>query len=100
MPKLSNAAVGGEHGVSRRFTDLMKSAGIDTRSVKGAGKRNLARKSFHALRHSFTSALANAGVAPELRMKMTGHASAAAHAGYTHHELETLKAAVEKLPGL
>ena len=56
--------------------------------------------SFHALRHSFTSALANAGVAPELRMKLTGHKSESVHAGYTHHELETLRAAVGKLPAL
>ncbi len=50
--------------------------------------------------HSFTSALANAGVGPELRMKLTGHKSEAVHAGYTHHELETLRTAVGKLPGL
>jgi site-specific recombinase XerD len=54
---------------------------------------------FH-LRHSFTSALANAGVAPELRMKLTGHKSAEIHRGYTHLELETLKDAIKKLPGL
>ena len=60
----------------------------------------ISKRTFHALRHSFTSALANAGVAPELRMKLTGHKSEAVHAGYTHHELETLRAAVGKLPGL
>jgi integrase len=52
------------------------------------------------LRHSFTSVLANAGVSPELRMKLTGHSSEAVHRGYTHHELDTLKAAVSKLPAL
>jgi len=50
------------------------------------------------LRNSFTSALANAGVSPELRMKLTGHSSEAVHHGYTHHELEALKNAVWKLP--
>jgi len=44
--------------------------------------------------------MANAGIPSELRMKLTEHLSEAAHRGYTHHELETLKKAVEKLPSL
>jgi len=57
----------------------------------------VSRRTFHALRHSFTSGLANAGVAPELLMKLTGHSSEAVCRGYTHHELEVLKSAVSKL---
>ena len=53
-----------------------------------------------SIRHSFTSALANAGVSPELRMKLTGHKSAEIHRGYTHLEMDTLKEAIKKLPGL
>jgi integrase len=53
-----------------------------------------------SIRRSFTSALANAGVSPELRMKVTGHKSAEIHRGYTHLEPETLKDAIKKLPGL
>jgi len=45
-------------------------------------------------------ALAKQGVAPELRMKLTGHKTEAVHRGYTHHELEKLRAAVEKIPSL
>jgi hypothetical protein len=33
-------------------------------------------------------------------MKPTGHSSEAVHRGYTHHELATLRTAVEKLPSL
>jgi integrase len=62
--------------------------------------RLISKRTFHALRHSFTSALANAGVSPELRMKLAGHKSAEIHRGYTHLEMETLKAALEKMPGL
>lgn len=73
----------------------------------GLGRANRARRrspksfkrSFQALRHFFTSALANAGVAPEVRMKLTGHKSTTVHRGYTHHELETLRAVVGKLGG-
>jgi hypothetical protein len=32
--------------------------------------------------------------------KLTGHKSAEIHRGYTHLELETLKDAIKKLPGL
>jgi len=35
-----------------------------------------------------------------LRMKLTGHKTEAVHRGYTHHELEKLRAAVEKIPSL
>ena len=49
-------------------------------------------------RHSFTSALANAGVSPELRMKLTGHKSAEIHRGYTHLEMDTLKDALHRDP--
>jgi hypothetical protein len=33
-------------------------------------------------------------------MKLTGHTSEASHRGYTHHEVETLRAAIGKLPAL
>ena len=54
-------------------------------TVQGGGVRKISRRTFHALLHSFTSALANANVAPELRMKLTGHTTEAIHRGYTHH---------------
>ena len=42
--------------------------------------------------------MANAGVAVEVRQKFTGHASAEMNQHYTHHEIATLRAAIEKLP--
>ena len=77
---------------------IVRKAGLDLQTVQGGGVRKISRRTFHALRHSFTSALANAGVAPEVRMKLTGHTTEAVHRGYTHHELQTLRAAVAKLP--
>ena len=41
-----------------------------------------------------------AGVAQELRQKLTGHASAEMNAQYTHHELESLRAAVSVIPSI
>ena len=49
-------------------------------------------------RHSFNSALANAGVSEEIRMKLTGHSSKGMNARYTHLEVGTLKTAMTSLP--
>jgi integrase len=99
MPGMANKGSGGRHGLSESFKVIMRKAGVDSQQVKrDVGVRTLSRRTFHALRHSFTSALANAGVAPELRMKLTGHTTEAVHRGYTHHELESLRAAIAKLP--
>ncbi len=57
------------------------------------------RRSFHSLRHSFTSWLAEADVLPDVRQKLTGHSSAKVHAGYTHHD-KALVRAIKKLPSL
>jgi integrase len=100
MPGMANLKSGGRHGLSEGFKRIVRKAGLDLQTVQGAGVRKICKRTFHALRHSFTSALANAGVAPELRMKLTGHKSAAVHQGYTHHELASLRSAVGKLPGL
>lgn len=100
MPHMAGLRTGGRHGLSEGFKRIMRRAGLDAQPVESKGKRQLSRRTFHALRHSFASALANAGVAPELRMKLTGHKSEAMHRGYTHHELETLRSAVGRLPAL
>jgi integrase len=100
MPGMSEKGPGGRHGLSESFKNLVRKAGLDLQTVQGGGHRKISRRTFHALRHSFTSGLANAGVSPELRMKLTGHSSEAVHRGYTHHEMEVLKSAVSKLPSL
>ena len=98
MPHMATLGPGGRHGLSEGFKRIARKAGVDIMAVQGGGKRKVARRTFHALRHSFTSALLNAGVAPELRMKLTGHKSAEVHRGYSHAEVETLRSAVAKLP--
>jgi len=60
-------------------------------TVKGKGIRNFSKRTFHSLRHSFNSALANAGVAEEVRRKLTGHFSPMMNAKYTHLNVDTLK---------
>jgi len=100
LPGMANLRPGGRHGLSETFKRLMLKAGVDSQTGRGAGSQNFSRRTFHSLRHSFTSALANLNVSPELRMKLTGHSSAREHQKYTHHELDNLRAAVNKLPSL
>jgi integrase len=101
FPSLVGKGTGGRFGLSGRFAAIMEKAGIEGKITQHAkGGRALSNLSFHSLRHSFNSAMANAGVSQEIRQQLTGHASAETNKLYTHHELESLRAAVEKLPGL
>ena len=100
MPGMADRGPGGTHGPRDGFERVDRKAGRGVETDQGGGVRKISRRTFHALRHSFTSALANAEVAPELRMKLTGHSSEAIHRGYTHHELALLRSAVAKLPSL
>jgi integrase len=103
FPKLYHLRGSGKTGLSSAFRRLMDRASIDpgiARQKTGKAGRNVSRLSFHSLRHSFTSALANAGVPAEIRQKLTGHADAKAHAVYSHHEFETIRQALDRLSRL
>jgi integrase len=97
MPVLSRTPATGRDGLSRTFIDLMHATGIDPQVVR-TSKNAFSTKSFHGLRHSFTSALANARVPADLRMQLTGHKSAEIHRVYTHLELAALRNAIKALP--
>jgi integrase len=103
FPSLYHLRGPGKTGLSSSFRRLMDRAGIEgglARQKAGQAGRNVSRLSFHSLRHSFTSALANAGVAPELRQKLTGHADDKSHAIYSHHEFATIAEALERIARL
>jgi integrase len=102
FPTLAGKSGGGKSGLSMMFKRIMERAGIQGRILRernGEG-RSQSSLSFHSLRHSFNSALANADVAQEIRQKLTGHASAAMNEVYTHRELKPLRAAIAKLPSI
>jgi Phage integrase family. len=92
---------GGKQGLSGQFSTIMARAGIAGKITQHTpeGRQN-SSLSFHSLRHSFNSAMANAGVSQEIRMKLTGHVSTEMNKGYTHHELEPLRAAVRAIPSI
>src|SRR5208283_2512772 len=100
LPQLAVQRESGRRGLSETFKIIVRKAGLDLQTVQGEGKRMISRRTFHALRHSFTSALANQNVASEVRMKLTGHKTEREHQKYTHHELENLRAAINKIPSL
>lgn len=102
FPALFKCPIGGRHGLSSQFIAIMNSAEIERKTVRAAenGRRAQHARSFHALRHSLTSTLANLDVSEELRRRIVGHESAEVHAGYTHHERETLARAVGKMPSV
>jgi integrase len=98
-PMLAKASADGRNGLSNQFARLMARAGLDQNKIL-AGKNRFSRKSYHSLRHSFSSALANVGISADVRMKLTGHKSVDVHQRYTHVQLEPLKAAIAALPSL
>ena len=83
--------------LSTTFTRIMASADIP-RDIIEAGDV-VKRRSFHSLRHTFASWLAEADVHADVRQKLTGHSSSKIHARYSHHDL-ALDRAVETLPAL
>jgi integrase len=101
FPSLAGKGTGGRHGLSGRFVAIMEKAGIEGRITQRAeGGRALSNLTFHSLRHSFNSAMANAGVSQEIRQLLTGHASPEQNKTYTHRELEPLRAAISSIPSV
>ena len=99
-PELAERGTGGAHGLSESFSRIVKRAQIDSQRIKGQGKIHFNRLTFHSLRHSFNTTMAEAGVSQEIRMKLTGHSSIGMNDRYTHTSIKPLEEAVSKLPSL
>jgi integrase len=86
--------------LSKEFRELMQRANIEQKTIRDKAKagRCVYALSFHSLRHSFSSILANLGVSEERRMALTGHKTRDMHQHYSHHELAILRDAVSLLP--
>ncbi len=102
FPTQYAAKTRGNQGLSAQFIEIMKLAEVDRRELRAAtaGRRAQFARSFHSLRHSLTSNLANLDVSEEIRRRIVGHDSPDVHAKYTHTERETLARALEKLPSV
>ena len=86
--------------LSNWFRAIMEQARIENHDIRKGGSkgRSVSALSFHSLRHSFATTLANKGVPEELRMLLTGHTTREIHQRYSHHDLEALRDAVSVLP--
>jgi integrase len=83
--------------ISNQFHAIRQRAGVP-KEVEIPGDMKASR-SFHSLRHTFASWLAEADIHADVRQKLTGHSSSKIHARYTHHD-EALDRAVGSLPAL
>jgi integrase len=110
FPDLYGKKSGGCSGLSATFKKLMEKAGVvgkivrrgvaDRESMEGNKARTGRQTSsltFHSLRHTATSQMANAGIEADQRKAITGHSDDRVHDRYTHYQLDTLKRAVKKI---
>ncbi len=93
--------------VSRQFGDLLATAGVIAKrdhnkslGVGRSGRRAGSEVSFHALRHTATSMMKNAGVSPAVVQDIIGHESAEISAHYTHIEGEAKRKALDSMPDI
>lgn len=86
MPSL--AAVYGTWRDGEFFADACKAAGIERKGI-----------TFHSLRHTFITRLAEAGVPEDVRRRLAGHSNAVTHDRYSH-DAEAQRRAVDALPGV
>ncbi len=82
---------------SMQFSSIMGKANVPKQIELPGGLP--ASRSFHSLRHTFASWLAEADIHADVRQKLTGHSSSKIHARYSHHD-ESLDRAVASLPTL
>lgn len=103
FPRLAQLPTGGTSGLDAEFRKIMAKAGVDrklVRSLEQGHRKDVARKSFHSLRHAANTLMAEAGISQELRRRILGHASDEMNDGYTHLTDGSLKHAVDTLPEL
>ena len=101
-PTLAKRKVSGKYGLSIQFHKIMAEADIKQETIAAGGDagHEFNKFTFHSLRHSFVSELANAGIAPDVRQMLAGHSDDRSHAVYTHTKLDALRQAIDKLPRL
>lgn len=96
-PNLAKLRTGGRNQLSDRFMNAIIAAGVpmETQPAKAKGGASWNSKGFHSTRHTLPSLMAAQGVPAEIRMAITGHSSEAVHHGYTHHDDQAMRQALE-----
>lgn len=102
FPSLHGKKSGSAGGLSNSFARLMEKAGVDRgqgQERQGKGRR-FSALSFHSLRHTMISRLANSDVPEAVAKAMSGHSTDEAHRRYIHLDTEAQAKAVAKAPRL
>jgi integrase len=83
--------------ISTRFAALMKKAGVP--KLREVRKRTY-KRSYHSLRHSFSTIVANSGIPQDVRMTLMGSSDPKVASRYVHVSDEKLMEAIAALPNL
>jgi integrase len=100
FPSLHGRKSGSAGGLSNAFARLLVKAGIDRGqgdTKKGLGRR-FSALSFHSLRHTMISRLANSDAPEAVTKAMSGHSTDEAHRRYVHLDAEAQARVVAKAP--
>lgn len=90
--------------LSNQFYDILVDAGLTkdrphtAKKTGRSNKRNFNEIGFHALRHTATSLMKNAGISPAIVQDIIGHDSAAISQHYTHIESSAKRKALNTMP--
>ena len=92
--------------LSRQFYELMANAGLAAKKTHRraevapgrSGRRSVSEISFHALRHTATSLMKNAGISSAIVQDIIGHDSEAISANYTHIDEDAKRTALNAIP--
>ena len=102
FPSLYGKQSGSAGGLSNMFGRLLVKAGIDREqgdTKKGKGRR-FSALSFHSLRHTMISRLANSDTPEAVTKAMSGHSTDEAHRRYVHLDTAAQEKVVAKAPRL
>lgn len=94
MPSLEKRYRANPSGISQDYTWLLKQAGIQTSSERCKGRKAQVLKSFHSLRHTFVSRLAESGASPLIIQSMSGHSTYSMTERYSHIGVEAKRKAL------
>jgi len=100
FPSLFGKQSGSAGGLSNTFARLMEKAEIDRgqgKERKGKGRR-FSALSFHSLRHSMISRLANSDAPEAVTKAMSGHSTDEAHRRYVHLDTKAQERVIAKAP--
>jgi integrase len=102
FPSLHGKKPGSAGGLSNAFGRIMTRAGIkQERGEKKNGKgRQFCALSFHSLRHTMISRLANSDAPEAVTKAMSGHSTEEAHRRYIHLDEQAQERVVAKAPRL